>query len=167
MKGRILTILAAFSFWEVFLPVPYLCIMNVSNFSTNACYRREGIYSPVCHTEENTWDFSQIEDDTERQNAGRSYQKSHNLDWWGNCERKLDRKLNSFLNMILGKIKEQGHIPWAFVQVIGKTKGKKKVLLEQNSLQYHTCCTVCVTTVGGSESYRIHHWAQTSKVPQN
>lgn len=67
--------------------------------------------------------------------------------------------------MILGKIKAQGHIPWAFVQVIGKTKEKKEVLLEQSSLQYHICCTVCVATAGGSESYKIHHWAQTSKVP--
>lgn len=39
------------------------------------------------------------------------------------------------------------------------------MLLEQSSLQYHICCTVCVATAGGSESYKIHHWAQTSKVP--
>lgn len=36
-------------------------------------------YSPVRHIEENTWDFPQIEDDTERQSAGSIYQKSHNL----------------------------------------------------------------------------------------
>lgn len=53
---------------------------NQSHFSSNACYRREGIYSPVCHIEENTWDFPQIEDDMERQSAGRGYEKSHNLD---------------------------------------------------------------------------------------
>lgn len=45
-------------------------------------------YSPVRHIEENTWDFPQIEDDTERQSAGSIYQKSHNLVLWGNCTRK-------------------------------------------------------------------------------
>lgn len=55
-------------------------MIKASHFSTGACCRREGIYSPVCHIEENTWDFPQIEDDTERQSARRSYQKSNNLD---------------------------------------------------------------------------------------
>lgn len=36
--------------------------------------------SPVHHIEENTWDFPQTKDDTEGQNAGSSYQNSHNLD---------------------------------------------------------------------------------------
>lgn len=78
-------------FGKVFLLLPYLCIIKVSHFSTDACYRREGIYSPVCHIEENTWDFPQIEDDTGRQSAGRSYQKIHNLYLWWNCKRKHPR----------------------------------------------------------------------------
>lgn len=93
MKGRIVTILVAFFFLRNFSTSANFCIIKASHFSTDACYKREGIYSPVCHIEESTWDFPQTEDHTERQNAGRVYQKSNNLDLWGNCKRKHPRDI--------------------------------------------------------------------------
>lgn len=77
-------------FWRSF-STSAISLHNQSKSLQYWCFLQQGRNTFTCHIDENTWDFPQIEEDTERQSAGRSYQENHNLDLWGKCKRRHPR----------------------------------------------------------------------------